>query len=97
MMVGAIHNLTSNRKVFHMALKVITRKDGNTLKMGRKKPVMKFTGHTFGEYLKGANVTLPTPPAAGSISILPIAGLRLRRGSSGSDCRTASSLWTDPA
>ena len=58
-----------------MALKVITRKDGKTLKLGRKKPVMKFTGHTFGTYLKGAKVTLPTPPA--SFSYVPAAAAAL--------------------
>jgi hypothetical protein len=49
-----------------MALKIITRKDGKIFKMGRKKPVMKFRGHTLGEYLKGAKLTLPTPPTSGS-------------------------------
>jgi hypothetical protein len=49
-----------------MTLKKITRKDGKTLKMGRKKPVMKFRGHTLGEYLSKDKTTLPTPPASGS-------------------------------
>lgn len=64
-----------------MALKIITRKDGKTFKMGRKKPTKPYTGAKFGDFLpkgsraKRTDLVLLAPPATGNYGTLASAAL----------------------